>query len=76
MLYNIVLISALHQHESAIGIHMSPPSSTSFPPPTPSHPSVFFIFCVVFYVPILCVKSIRNITVRCLQLIVLVRYLG
>ena len=24
--YNIALVSALHQHESAIGIHMSPPS--------------------------------------------------
>ena len=38
MLYNIVLVSAIHQHESATGIHMSPPSSTSLPPPTPSHP--------------------------------------
>ena len=26
LLYNIVLASATHQHESAIGIHMSPPS--------------------------------------------------
>ena len=26
LLYNIVLASAIHQHESAIGIHMSPPS--------------------------------------------------
>ena len=26
MLYNIVLVSAKHLHESAIGIHMSPPS--------------------------------------------------
>ena len=24
--YNIVMISAIHQHESAIGLHMSPPS--------------------------------------------------
>ena len=29
--YNIVLVSAIHQHESAIGIHMSPPSGTSLP---------------------------------------------
>ena len=28
-----------HPHESAIGIHMSPPSWTSFPPPSPAHPS-------------------------------------
>ena len=38
MLYNIVLVSAIHQHESDIGIHMPPPSSTSLPPPTPSPP--------------------------------------
>ena len=31
---NTVLVSAIHQHESAIGIHMSPRSSAS---PTP-HP--------------------------------------
>ena len=34
-----MLLSATHQHESAIGTHMSPPSWTSLPPPTPSHPS-------------------------------------
>ena len=38
MLYNIVLVSAIHQHKSATGIHMSPPCRTSSPPPTPSHP--------------------------------------
>ena len=36
-LYNIVLASVIYQHESAIGIHMSPPFWFSFPPPTPSH---------------------------------------
>ena len=36
MFYNIVLVSAIHQHESAIGILMSPPSWTSLPPSTPS----------------------------------------
>ena len=29
MLYNVVWVSAVHQHESAIGIHMSPPTSQS-----------------------------------------------
>ena len=28
MLYNVVMVSAIHQHESAIGIHMSPPSNS------------------------------------------------
>ena len=35
LLHNIVLASAIHQHESAIGIHVSPPSFTSLPPSTP-----------------------------------------
>ena len=33
MPYYIVLVSAIYQHDSAIGIGMSPPSWTSFPPP-------------------------------------------
>ena len=32
-----MLVSAIHPHESAIDLHMSPPSWTSLPPPTPSH---------------------------------------
>ena len=39
LLYYIVLVSAIYQHESAVGIYMSSPSRTSLPPPTPSHPS-------------------------------------
>ena len=39
MLYNIVLVSAIHQHASVKGIHMSPPPLTPLPPPSPSHPS-------------------------------------
>ena len=39
MLYNIELVSAIHQHESAIDIHTSPLSLTSLPPPIPSHTS-------------------------------------
>ena len=34
-----MLASAIHQHESALEMHMPPPFLTSFPPPTPSHPS-------------------------------------
>ena len=37
LLYNTVLVSAIHQHKSATGIRMSPPSWTPLPPPT--HPS-------------------------------------
>ena len=37
-LYYIVLVFATRQHESATGLHMSPPSWTSLPPPSPSHP--------------------------------------
>ena len=39
MLYRILLVSAKYQCESAIGIHMSPPSWTSLPPPSLVHPS-------------------------------------
>ena len=38
MIYNIVLVSAMIQHESATGVHMSPPSRASLPPPTTSPP--------------------------------------
>ena len=34
-----MLVSVRHQHESAIGIHISPPSCISLPLPTPFHPS-------------------------------------
>ena len=34
-----MLVSATYQHESTVGIHISPPSRTSLPPPTPPHPS-------------------------------------
>ena len=37
IIYNIVMTSAIYQQESAIGIHVSPPSWTPFPPPSPPH---------------------------------------
>ena len=37
MLYNVVLASATHQQESAIGMHMLRPPRTFLPPPTWSH---------------------------------------
>ena len=37
LLSNIVMVSATHQHELIIGIHMSPPSWTSLLPPIPPH---------------------------------------
>ena len=40
LLYSVVLISAIQQHESALDRLMYPPSWTSFPAPTPSHPSM------------------------------------
>ena len=40
LLYNIMLVSVIHQHESAIGIHTFPPSWTALPPPPPAtHPT-------------------------------------
>ena len=51
LLYNVVLVSAIHQHESATDIHMSPPSwipSHVTPPPTPlgCHRAVDWAPCV------------------------------
>ena len=37
LLFSIVMVSAIHQHQSAIGIHRSLPSWTSLPPPSMSH---------------------------------------
>ena len=39
LFYNTVLASVTHQHESATGIHMPPPSWTPLPSPSPSYPS-------------------------------------
>ena len=39
LLYDIGFISVIHQNELTIGIHMSPPSWISLPPPAHSHSS-------------------------------------
>ena len=39
MLYNIVLVPAIYQHESATDIHRFPPTGASLPRPTPFCPS-------------------------------------
>ena len=39
LLYNFVMVFAIHQPESATGIHVSPPSCTLVPPPYPPCPS-------------------------------------
>ena len=39
MVYNIVFISAIYQHDPAIGIRIFSPSRPSLPPLTPYHPS-------------------------------------
>ena len=40
LLYNIALVFAIHQHESAIGIPISPPCWNSLSSSIPSHPSM------------------------------------
>ena len=39
LLYNVVLVSAIYQQETATGIHTSPPSGSSLPSSSVSHPS-------------------------------------
>ena len=34
-----MMVFAIHQYESAIGIHVSPPPWSPLPPPSPPHPS-------------------------------------
>ena len=40
LIYSIGLISVIHQHEWTIGVHMSPPSWSSLPPPTSHLPQL------------------------------------
>ena len=50
LLYHIVLVSAIHQHESVKGVHMSPPVWTYLPPyPTPldCHRALRWVPCII-----------------------------
>ena len=49
-----MLVSAIHQHESTIGIHMSPPPWTLLPSPTTLHPLGYHRAC--FELPKSCSK--------------------
>ena len=53
LLYNAVLVSATQHSESALSIHMSPPSQTSLPFPTPQS-LLITILEMIIYTP-LCV---------------------
>ena len=55
LFYNIVLVPEIHQHESAIGMHMSPPSWPSFPPhsrPPDCHRAAGWAPCVIRSFPL------------------------
>ena len=55
LLYNIVLVSAIQQQESATGIHMSPPSWTShLPHPLGCHGALGWTPCVTEQMPTGC----------------------
>ena len=70
MLYRIVLVSAKHQHKSAIGIHMSPPSWNSLPLPFLSIQILF-----VFYNLKILLLKLQVISFAKLNLIKLKQYL-
>ena len=64
MLYNIVLVSAKHQQESAIGIHLSPPSWTSLPPPTPLGCHRAMIWAPLFNMSTIHTQNCRTVEVH------------
>ena len=56
LLYNIVMVFAIHQHELATGMHVSPPCWTPLPPHSPSPSSRLSEFwlwvpCIIHQLP-------------------------
>ena len=64
LLYDIVTVFALHQHESAKVTHVSPPSWTPFPPPTPPSPTGVSK-STGFGCPVSCIELALVISVAC-----------
>ena len=58
LLYNIMMASAIYQHESAIGIHM-PPSLLSLPPISFFIPSLWVIVEYQLWIPCI-IQQIPN----------------
>ena len=75
IIYSIVMISAIHQHESTIGIHMSPPSWTSLPIPPflvvteyrlwdPCWLQHFLSMNVLFWFYVQCSRKLKKLLVK------------
>ena len=65
LLCNVVLVSAIYQHEAAIGVRMFPPSWTSLPAPTPD--SLCFWCSIFSNIPILNLILLHTCSTLCLK---------
>ena len=67
LFYNIVLVPEIHQHESAVGMHVSPPSWPSFPPhsrPPDCHRAAGWAPCVIRSFPLATYFIYGNVYIR------------